>query len=242
MMRAILTLFLVAAVALGCGPAASAAPSGSPAPASADPVISAAPSASPVAVVTDPPVSEAPASPTPAEWELQLGLRFDVQVGCAPKREDLPPRALAAVECAVNSDGVARVGAYRFATEQEAAQAYIDRMGSVRVPLRSGDCATGVSGDSAWTPGDGPGEAGDILFRSGCFLDGNGIANVRLTCMMPSTTGSGTYVGLLGSNANLAALYALAWQYPEGVEMETPTPPGICFNDSIQVPDVTEPQ
>jgi hypothetical protein len=175
---------------------------------------------------------------TQAELELMFGLRQDVQVHCVPRQTDLPPGALAGVECDLGDGLAARVGAFRFATQRDAFQAYAARLTTYRVPLRSGDCWAGAPGDSSWIPGDGPGEGGDSVNRSGCYLDENGLANIRLTCpLVSSVAESGTYVGVLGTNADIAALFDWTWRYPEGVPMETPSPPGICYNDSIPFPD-----
>ena len=90
---------------------------------------------------------------------------------------------------------------YGFATLADALAAYIARMASYGVALRSGDCQAGTAGDRAWTPGDGPDEGGDLPYRIGCFLDENGTANVRLTCGDPETgvVGPIRYIGVLGA-------------------------------------------
>ena len=59
--------------------------------------------------------------------------------------------------------------------------------------------------------------------RSGCFHDANGKANVRVTC------GDGTYIGILGTTPDIAALDAWASKLPSNAEIATPSPPGICF-------------
>ena len=176
---------------------------------------------------------------SPVEGELFAALREDAQVNCAPRTNDLPQNATDAIECTIGSDLVERVGIYRFDTPEAAASAYIARMASYGVALRTGDCRAGTPGDAAWTPGDGPSEGGDLPYRIGCFLDENGTANVRLTCdAYPSALGGGgRYVGILGTGADLAALTAWAAQYPDGVEMPVPTPPGLCLNDALPGPD-----
>jgi hypothetical protein len=173
-----------------------------------------------------------PAGFSPVEAELLASLREDAQVNCAPRTEGLPQNATDGIECALGTDLVERVGVYRFDTPEAAAAAYIARLAGYGVSLRSGDCQNGTAGDSAWTPGDGPTEGGDLPHRLGCFLDENGTANVRLTCdAYPSALGGGArYIGVLGSGSDLAALTAWAQQYPEGAEMSVPTPPGLCVN------------
>ena len=60
------------------------------------------------------------------------GLRSDAAVGCAPRRKDLPVRATAGIECRLNSDPVARFGAYRFRDARDAALTYLERLGLER--------------------------------------------------------------------------------------------------------------
>jgi hypothetical protein len=167
------------------------------------------------------------------EEELVSELREDARVDCRPRRTDLPHLAVAGVECYPSDDLVARVGIYGFATNRDAAMAYLDRMSSAGVLPNSAPCSDGNPGDAAWTPGDGEGSVDDpeaivvkgqflIPYRSGCFFDENGTANFRATCWNP------TYVGVLGRTRDIAALEAWAWAYPADVEPGTPGPPGIC--------------
>jgi len=133
------------------------------------------------------------------------------------------------------ADGRAqRVGIYAFDSPPAAATVYLDRLTRASVALGEGDCQRGESGDSAWEPGDRvepDGSSAVVDFRgawfsasrSGCFLDEDGTANVRVTC------GDGIYIGLLGRDANLAALYEWTIQYPPGrLPGDVPSPPGIC--------------
>ena len=175
-------------------------------------------------------------SPTPAftpeEAALSAGLRADAAVHCAPRRTDLPALAVAGVECRLETAIVARVGAYRFASGQDAASTYLERLASYDVAPATGDCPGGTAGDAAWMPGDGSSGTIDpqlllknatgswAVGRSGCFLDENGVANVRVTC-------GSTYVGILGRTSDLAALHRWVWQSDSG-PTEPSTPPGIC--------------
>lgn len=183
------------------------------------------------------PAASVPAGFSPVQAELFAALREDARVNCVPRTADLPQNATDAIECTLGSDLVERVGIYRFDTPEAAAGAYIARMASYGVALRSGDCAGGTAGDTAWAPGDG--DAGDIPYRIGCFLDENGTANVRLTCdAYPSTLGGGgRYIGVLGAARDLAALTAWAQQYPGGAEVPVPTHPGLCANDALPAPE-----
>jgi hypothetical protein len=181
--------------------------------------------------IEDSALASAPASPyTAVEADLIAGLRSDTVVHCAPRRQDLPVRATAAVECRLNSDPVARVGAYRFRDAGDAALTYFERLALSDVDPASGDCSAGTSGDAPWMSGDGTtGSAADrvafggsdrwVVGRSGCFLDEDGTANVRLTC-------GSTYIGILGRSADIAALHEWAWRSPAGPR--SGEPPGIC--------------
>jgi anti-sigma factor RsiW len=160
----------------------------------------------------DIPRATASASPTfaPAEAALVAALRGDAAVACAPRRRDLPIRAVAGVECRIASGIVARVGAYGFGGVSEATTAYLERLASYGVASSSGDCAGGHAGDAPWSP-DG---------RTGCFLDENGSANVRVTC-------GSTYVGVLGHDDAIADLYRWTWK-PADPSAGGGTAPGIC--------------
>jgi hypothetical protein len=161
-----------------------------------------------------------------AEKRLVEALRADVRVGCAPRRTDLPQDAVAGVECRVKTALVDRVGIYSFKEEIEsdaALQAYLVRLVDSGVNPRTGDCLSGVPGDSSW-PRYLPDEDADLGYRperSGCFIDENGIANIRLTCY------GSLYVGVLGRTADIAGLYNWSWRVADG-ESTHRDPPGIC--------------
>ena len=125
-----------------------------------------------------------------------------------------------------------RVGIYAFSSQADALLAYRARLESVGVALRSGDCRAGTSGDSAWTPGDGPDYGDDLPYRVGCYRDGNGNANIRLTCWGGDR--GGVYVGVLGANTDIADLHDWVWRWPEGAEgVYTPSSPGICNDQGV---------
>jgi hypothetical protein len=182
--------------------------------------------------VEDSALASSSAAPfTAVEADLIAGLRSDAAVDCAPRRKDLPVRATAGVECRLNRDPVARFGAYRFRDARDAALTYFERLALNDVEPASGDCSAGTSGDSPWMPGDGTtGSAADrvafgdsdrwVVGRSGCFLDEDGTANVRLTC-------GSTYIGILGRSGDLATLDEWAWRSAAG-QVPSGEPPGIC--------------
>lgn len=173
--------------------------------------------------------------PAPAftadESALVARLRDDAAVGCAPRRTDLPARAIAGVECRVNAAVVTRVGAYLFRDARDAATTYLERLASNHIEPATGDCRAGTIGDLAWMPGDGvAGNAADqvvfgstgpwALGRSGCFLDDNGTANVRTTC-------GSMYVGVVGRDEDLLAVDRWT-RATQGGPAGAGEPPGIC--------------
>jgi hypothetical protein len=163
------------------------------------------------------------------EQDLVFGLRADAQLHCAARRSDLPPRAIAGVECQVGSDLVDRIGIYAFSSQADALLAYRARLESVGVALGSGDCRAGASGDMAWTPGDVP--YGDRPYRMGCYRDGNGRANIRLTCWGGDR--GGVYIGVFGANADIADLHAWAWSSDDESEGFVPSSPAICHDQGV---------
>ena len=177
-------------------------------------------------------ISSAAPSFSPDEAVLVAGLRADAAVSCSPRRDGLPVRAIAGVECRVNAGQVVRVGAYLFRDAQDAATTYFERLASYNVRPGTGDCLAGTSGDAAWMPGDGSSGGDDrervfvgqtgpwAVGRSGCFLDENGVANARATC-------GSTYVGVLGRDADLARLHGWVWR-PVDSSVGPNGSPGIC--------------
>jgi hypothetical protein len=195
-----------------------------------------------------PPKPTAPPAPTftAAEKALLAQIRPDARKDCAPRRADLPKKATAGVECRPSNGPAARVGFYAFPSDRLAALAYFDRLAEFGVKPLTGDCFHGVPGDLAWTPGDGEPELEDdpdsgividgyayIVYRDGCFVDDEGMANIRITC------GGGVYVGVLGRTADLGALSHWTETNAPGVEVSVPSVPGICyFQDGLVFPDV----
>jgi hypothetical protein len=224
--------FAAVLVIVACAPSSGVAPATTPAPSSAaaDPARAPSATAKSPSVATDGPVvtPQPEATPagtlSPAERDLVAELRDDAVVNCAPRRTDLPPRAVAGVECRPDSDVVERVGIYRFRSDEDAALAYLERMASYGVNVDTGRCPFGEPGDESSGLEGGPtvvfnGKTVDAR-RNGCFLDENGIANYRLTCW-----GRALYVGVLGRTSDLAALFK--WVHT-GIA-ETPGPPPICL-------------
>ena len=240
---AVLVLVAACATAQPGVPSPSAVPSPVPSP-----IATPQPTASPSSPETPPPspaVSPSPAvtpsptdSPAPAmtkgEKKLVAMLRPDAAVNCVPRRSDLPKGARFGIECSPHGSLAARVGVYRFASSNEAAFAYMIRMASAGVDVRSGNCNRDKPGEEPWVPGDGEADYDDpgvfnwenealMPERIGCFLNEDGIANVRVACGYD-------YIGVLGTGHDLSDLTDWTWKYPKGTEHSIPEPPGICVN------------
>jgi hypothetical protein len=218
-------------IVAACAPSAVGSPETSSAPSHTAVAMIATPSptASGLASASREPIATPEPDPSPAptlspqERDLLGELREDAVANCTPRRTDLPPRAIAGVECRPDSDVVARVGIYRFRSDEEAALAYLERMASYGVTLDTGRCSLGEPGDASSGLEGGP----TVVFddetvdtrRNGCFRDENGIANYRLLCW-----GRALYVGVLGRTSDLAALT----EWVSIGEPQTPGPPPIC--------------
>jgi hypothetical protein len=161
------------------------------------------------------------------EANLLAVIRADARVACEPRRVDLPPRAIAGVECTPNTALVARVGAYLFRGDRDAETTYLEKLAEYGVRPLTGDCQAGTAGDSSWTRDDGPTDSTPRRGRHGCFLNEDGIANYRATCA------GNTYVGILGKNKDLKALFQWATRFPGGPEGGMPSAPGICLGRAL---------
>ena len=200
-------------------PAPSAVPTAPPHASPSAPVPSAAPSDVPPAATPSP----KPVALSAAEKRLVEQIRVDARIACVPRRTDLPLHAVAGVECHIGTALVDRVGAYSFGPAP-AVDAYLARLATAKVTPGSGDCATGKAGDHSWPaylPDEGDADGGISEERSGCFLDENGIANVRLTCY------GNVYMGVLGKTADIKALNAWTWRIAAGEDTHR-DPPGLC--------------
>jgi hypothetical protein len=150
-------------------------------------------------------------------------LRSDARVACAPRRADLPPGAVAGIECHPDVLYVDRVGVYRFDDPGAMLDVYTQRMQEYGVDPDSGSCLGGTSGETGWGPSFRPDDPEMPWARSGCYLDESNIANVRLTC------DDMTYVGILGRNADMRALFTWAWKSEDGTLDYFASAPGICL-------------
>jgi hypothetical protein len=173
---------------------------------------------------------------------------------CAPlEGADLPREAQVAIECVIGDELVDRVGLYLFDSASDARNQYVQRLSQYDVALESGDCGNGVPGDSAWGDvkyGDAPGGPADSYWRSGCFVNENGHANVRLTCDPNSADQDdprGVYVGVLGKSNELGKLFDWAWgdagwrDYVTGIYEEHPNDPALGVTPAICTSGYFEP-
>ena len=212
----LLAIAVIAAVALAACAPAPAEPSrvpGSPSPTmSPTPTAAAiptpAPTGTPIATPTAAPTVAPTRSPAPTaqglttdEQYLVDGIRRGAK-DCEPVRDHLPDGALAGIECDSDDPAVARVGFYRFPTEEVALEAYLARMRAERVPLDGVACVEG-EGEGSYFPY----EDGVSPMRNGCFINDQGYANFR------ATLGGGMYVGILGRTDDMVALADFAWRF-----------------------------
>jgi len=211
MSRLILAATLVAALAVAaCGATTvnpSPSPSGGPVtpsvPPDSPPVATPFPSATP-----DPSVFPVPASPgsledfTAGERYLFDGiLRGAAECQPAGGSDELPREAIAGIECSSTDLGVARIGYYLFANDEDMLEAYLFRMNAEAVALDSGTCRDGEH-EGAYTPGDGL-----LPHREGCFMNDEGIANYRAT--LPTYHVS---ISILGARDDMGYLGEFAWR------------------------------
>ena len=162
---------------------------------------------------------------------------------CSPERSGLPQYTYGAMECFVDDGLIDRVGLYLVDRSDLARDLYAERLAQYDVALESGDCASGVPGESAWDRRAG----WDPLVsynRIGCFVNENDHANVRVTCQPNTGEGDmtpspGMYVGVLGSTAEVAALYDWAWggadwrAYVAALYAQDPQDPGLGVKPGI---------
>jgi hypothetical protein len=198
---------------VGCGGSTpSASPTGQAAIATASPglTVTPMPMATPVRPTPTPKLTPPPPPTwTKRERAIRDAIRADIAVGCAPRRHDLPPGTIAAVECEPGKAPASRVGFFLFATADEALDVYLAR---VRAEALTLDSDTGPSGEAA-TYCDGNVEPaaypdGDTLHcrdREALFVNSDGYANYRVVR-------GRLYIGALGTNRDIHDLNEWAWR------------------------------
>jgi hypothetical protein len=140
---------------------------------------------------------------TDAETFLFAGIRQDARVDCQPKRSGLPALAIAGVECASDSELVARSEFFLFESKEDLLSTYLEGMAKQGITTNSGGCGEG-EGESNYVPGD---IDALVPYRDGCYIDGAGVANHRAT--YPDGL---VYVGAIGTTPALAALRDWVWR------------------------------
>ena len=220
--RTVLSLILCLGL-VACG---GGAPSTSPTPRAAVATASPAPTLTPTPIATTVPATPTPTptSTPPPTWTkreraIRNAIRDDARVDCAPRRHDLPPGTIAAVECRPGMRLVSQVGFYLFATNDEAFDVYRKRIRDqgLRLEEVSGSGWEGPRGECAAEYEGGHEEVTlACRDRQATFVNSSGFANYRAVA-------GRLYVGVLGTNGNVDALAAWA----RGVEEpDTGTIPG----------------
>jgi hypothetical protein len=141
---------------------------------------------------------------TDDEAYLLAGLRDDARSSCAPRREGLPDRAIAGVECAPPVAGIDQVGAYRFTSTEDLLATYFERLASAGIRPGSGVCPE-EPGEMAYVP-EAPGTVGRE--RIGCFVNEFGNANLRSTAPREALV----YIGILGEGPAIEPIWTWAWK------------------------------
>ena len=216
MSRLVVSFSILVLALAACGqPEPSSTPSQpavttSPSPVESPVTRSASPSDGPSPSPSTPATAESVVTPQPTgtpavvevtaeEQALLSGVRRGA-IDCHPAREGLPTGAVAGIECAADDPAVARVGFYRFASDEAMLAAYFARMRAEGVKVDTIACIEG-EGEAAYMPGDR-----DIPNREGCFVNSDGYANYRATL-----GGDHVYIGVLGRSADMRALEDFAW-------------------------------
>ena len=178
----------------------------------------------PATTATPVPTPQQPSGRTEVTWsgletELAAGIRGDAAVGCVPRRHDLPPGAMAAVECAPGAP-VERVGFYLFETSEAAIDNYRRRV--VEEIGTSGDHPTGWERSYVpCAPDEDPRTCGA---RDAGWVNSSGYANYR-------TSLGRIYIGVLGTGADTDAL--VSWAFHGN--RDTPGGPTL-YRDPLMFP------
>ena len=205
---------------VGCGGTApSASPNQQAVVATASPALTLTPTATPVAPTARPTPTPTPMPPptwTKRERAIRDGIRADVRVGCEPRRHDLPPRTIAAVECQPGKDPVSRVGFYLFASAGDALDVYLARIRAEGVALGTNpDDGPDSEGSTTCADNYAPDDIVHCRDREAFFVNSDGYANYRVVI-------GRLYIGALGTNRDLYDLNEWAWRGSEGDPGDVP--------------------
>ena len=149
------------------------------------------------------PTPKPPPTWTKAERAIRDAIRADIRVACAPRRLDLPPRTIAAVECRPGKDPVSSVGFYLFAKGLDALDVYMTRIYDAGL-VPDSDLARGWEHLTYFCNRDKIATTLDCRNREAAFGNREGYANYR-------TVRGRMYIGVLGTGNDLANLVEWAW-------------------------------
>ena len=139
-------------------------------------------------------------------------------MGCAPRRHDLPPGTVAAVECRPGVALVSRVGFYLFASPDDAFAVYLDRVKEQGLALNT------EQGRRGWERAMYICSDDKCAERDAGFVNSDGYANYR------SVMGA-MYIGVLGTRDDI--------EKPQGLGMGEPRrmPAGAGYMRGTRKPE-----
>jgi hypothetical protein len=222
-----LAVLVVAVVIAACEATPSDSPPATTSPTSSEPAPSASAraSASASATASGPVSPSVVPTPEPAagldDWTggqlfLLSGVDRAIRSTCGPA-PDLPPEATAGIQCrpagaTAVATGVTAIGFYLFEDADTMREAYFARLAEFGVEPNSGSvCRDGAPGEGADTPG-----IEGFELRVGCYVDADGIAQVRAALPAVADTRS-VYIGVAGTNDSIADLLLELFGPREGV-------------------------
>ena len=219
-MSRLLAVLVIAVVVAACHVTPSDSPPETTSPTSSEPAPSAsAPSsASASGAASGPASASAVPSSQPAagleswtggELFLLSGVDRAIRSTCGPA-PDLPPEATAGIQC--RRPGVTAIGFYLFEDAVTMREAYFGRLAEFGVEPNSGSvCRDGSPGEGTDTPG-----IEGFELRVGCYVDADGIAQVRAALPAVAEFQS-VYIGVAGTNDSIADLLLELFGPREGV-------------------------
>jgi hypothetical protein len=140
---------------------------------------------------------------------LLSGIERATRPTCVPAPE-LPPTATAGIQC--RPPGVTAIGFYLFEDADTMREAYFARLAEFGVEPNSGQvCRDGSPGEGADTPG-----IEGFEYRIGCYVDADGIAQVRAALPAVADTRS-VYIGIAGTDGSIEDLLLDLFGPREGV-------------------------
>ena len=146
---------------------------------------------------------------TAAQLFLLSGVSRPIRSTCEAAL-DLPPEATAGIQC--RPAGITAIGFYLFESAEAMRETYFARLAEFGVERESGDvCRDGEPGEGI----DMPGNEG-FEYRIGCYVDGDGIAQVRAALPAVAEFHS-VYIGAAGVDGSISDLLLTLFGPREGV-------------------------